>query len=211
MAIDELNNLTHEKSDFYAEYFGVMELPDEEIEERIDLANKLESSFFFILALILADSKNEEIQSNEYYTDILFNRYRDAVFDFYGEEITEDSYIDLLASRQSQVIVDETIIKIVDDYYTSEDRAMNISAEETNSVANYKRHLDYVKSGKQYKKINCRMDGRERKEHRLANGQVKPINEPFDVGGEKMMFMRDRSLGASDKNIIGCRCVTEYF
>lgn len=211
MAIDELNNLTHEKSDFYAEYFGVMELPDEEIEERIDLANKLESSFFFILALILADSKNEEIQSNEYYTDILFSSYRNAVVDFYGEEITEDSYLDLLASRQSQVIVDETILRIADDYYTSENRAMNISANESNSVANYHRELEMIKQGKTQKQWKTRMDGRERKEHKLANGQIVGIFEPFIVGGEKLMFPTDRSLGASDKNIIGCRCVAEYF
>lgn len=209
-AIDELNKPV-DSAEFYADYFGVMELPEKEIEDRIELANKFETVFYFILALILADSNNNELQSNEYYTFLLFNRYRDVVSNFYKKEIADDDYIYELAQRQSKVIVDETILKISDDYYSSETRAINISAEETNSVANYNMHLENVKNGKQHKRIKCRMDGKERKEHRLANGQVKPINEPFIVGGEKMMFMRDRSLGASDKNIIGCRCTTEYF
>ena len=34
-AMDELNKPISEEIDFYAEYFGVMDLPDEEIEERI--------------------------------------------------------------------------------------------------------------------------------------------------------------------------------
>lgn len=40
--------------------------------------------------------------------------------------------------------------------------------------------------------------------HREANGQIRNIDEPFDVGGEKLMFPRDPA--GSPANIIGCRC-----
>lgn len=55
-------------------------------------------------------------------------------------------------------------------------------------------------------KWNSFQDGRERIAHRLANGQYQPKGKPFLVGGEKLMYPRDGSLGASASNIINCRC-----
>lgn len=52
----------------------------------------------------------------------------------------------------------------------------------------------------------CSMDSDSRKWHKEANGQVVPIDEPFLVGGEKLMHPGDSSLGASAKNVIQCRC-----
>lgn len=34
------------------------------------------------------------------------------------------------------------------------------------------------------------IDGRTRDEHRLADGQIRELDEPFDVGGEKMQAPR---------------------
>lgn len=47
---------------------------------------------------------------------------------------------------------------------------------------------------------------RTRRTHREANNQVVPFDEPFIVGGEKLMFPGDSSLNASAKNLINCRC-----
>lgn len=47
-------------------------------------------------------------------------------------------------------------------------------------------------------------DGRTRHEHGMADGQTVNIDEPFIVGGEKMMFPADPS--ASGWNIYNCRC-----
>lgn len=49
-------------------------------------------------------------------------------------------------------------------------------------------------------------DDRTRPEHNSADGQEVPLDEPFIVGGEKMMFPADFSLGASPWNTINCRC-----
>ena len=50
------------------------------------------------------------------------------------------------------------------------------------------------------------LDGRERPAHHAADGQVQPIGTPFIVEGESLMEPGDTSLGASEDNIIGCRC-----
>lgn len=49
-------------------------------------------------------------------------------------------------------------------------------------------------------------DARTRPEHSHADGQVVPCDEPFEVGGEKLMFPGDKSLGASGWNLYNCRC-----
>lgn len=49
-------------------------------------------------------------------------------------------------------------------------------------------------------------DNRVRPDHARADGQIVANNEPFEVGGEKMMFPKDKSLGASPRNIYNCRC-----
>ena len=50
------------------------------------------------------------------------------------------------------------------------------------------------------------IDGRQRDSHAEANGQIRGIDEPFDVGGYQMMFPGDDSLGADLAEIIQCRC-----
>lgn len=49
-------------------------------------------------------------------------------------------------------------------------------------------------------------DGRTRHEHGMADGQRVGVKEPFTVGGEKLMFPGDASLGASGWNLYNCRC-----
>ena len=48
------------------------------------------------------------------------------------------------------------------------------------------------------------LDARTRPEHAEADGQVVGVDEPFIVGGEKLMFPGDRS--GSGWNIYNCRC-----
>ena len=47
--------------------------------------------------------------------------------------------------------------------------------------------------------------GRTRDAHMEADGQRKPINEPFEVGGELLRYPGDPA--GSAENIINCRCV----
>ena len=52
-------------------------------------------------------------------------------------------------------------------------------------------------------------DGRTRHEHGVADGQRVGVKEPFTVGGEKLMFPGDASLGASGWNLYNCRCAVK--
>lgn len=50
------------------------------------------------------------------------------------------------------------------------------------------------------------LDSRTRFAHLEADGQIKKIDEPFEVGNELLMYPSDSSLGASAGNTINCRC-----
>lgn len=46
--------------------------------------------------------------------------------------------------------------------------------------------------------------------HNDANGQIRNLTEPYEVGGELLMHPGDDSLGASLGNLANCRCVSTY-
>lgn len=49
-------------------------------------------------------------------------------------------------------------------------------------------------------------DNRTRHYHTEADGQIVDNDKPFTVGGEKLMFPGDGSMGASGWNLYNCRC-----
>ena len=53
-------------------------------------------------------------------------------------------------------------------------------------------------------------DKRTRRDHRNANGQTKPMDQPYLVGVDRLMFPGDTSLGASGRNVVVCRCTEGY-
>lgn len=54
------------------------------------------------------------------------------------------------------------------------------------------------------------LDERTREWHAEMDGTTIPNDEAFDVDGEQMMYPMDDSLGATGRNIYGCRCVSGY-
>lgn len=54
------------------------------------------------------------------------------------------------------------------------------------------------------KQWDSTMDGKTRPAHREADGQIRELDEYFDVGGEKM---KAPAVGGSAKNVCNCRCV----
>ncbi len=61
-----------------------------------------------------------------------------------------------------------------------------------------------------HKRWDTRGDDRVRPAHIAADGQSVLINDPFIVGGEHLMYPKDRNLGATDGNVINCRCRVGY-
>lgn len=66
-----------------------------------------------------------------------------------------------------------------------------------------------IKTNKK-KQWNDVQDNRVRKAHRHANGMVKPINEPFILQGQRLMYPGDSSYGASSDLWLNCRCYLTY-
>jgi uncharacterized protein with gpF-like domain len=86
-------------------------------------------------------------------------------------------------------------------------RARRIAQHETMTALNAATLEGYRQSKVVEKKEwMCACDERSREAHKKADGQIVAIDEPFIVGGEELMHPGDSSMGASAKNVIGCRC-----
>lgn len=198
---DELN--TTEKID-YTTYFGEMDLSDNEKEDRIALAKQLEPIFlYFFLKLLEGEIKTED------YKTYLADKYKNVAVKFMKtKEPTAylNSYIDEIADS----IVDATLGHEGSEYYTSLSRAMNIAANEANTVGNYRQYTQMVKQGYKYKMWVTMRDNKVRHTHVVANGDKVGIFDSFHIGNSEMSFPRDASLGAGAEEIVNCRCTLKY-
>jgi len=106
----------------------------------------------------------------------------------------------------------EEAVEIVKPQF--ENRIEIIAEMETGSMAGESRDIEAigisVGVNKSTKTWNALLDKRTRVSHAMADGQKVKILSHFIVAGEKLRFPKDASLGASTKNIMGCRCISEY-
>jgi uncharacterized protein with gpF-like domain len=89
-------------------------------------------------------------------------------------------------------------------------RAEAIANTETSAAFNFARAKAMKKAGVTHKKwllSQSPLIKEHRETHVNADGQVQPINDPFDVGGVKFMQPGDDALGAGPEDIINCHCV----
>jgi hypothetical protein len=188
----------------YEKYFGEMEITDKEKQERIKLAKKFESMFFSLFLMLLDENKDIE---NCY--KIADEEYCKIATKFLNTKQTP-AYINDYAAQITMSVIDTTIKNLNSDYYTSQDRAMNIAANEANSVGNYREQVEMVKQGYKFKVWRTMEDDRVRHTHTEVDNTKIGIFEHFNVGGSEMMFPKDTSLGASEEEIVNCRCSLEY-
>lgn len=64
----------------------------------------------------------------------------------------------------------------------------------------------FYQKGVRKKRWCTERDSRVRPTHRSAEGQIRLIEEPFQVGGYLLMFPGDTSLGAPASETANCRC-----
>lgn len=104
-------------------------------------------------------------------------------------------------------------LKLVSEKYLS--NTIRIARTETTRIENSARQSigdEGVRLGfKMWKRWVATGDARTRDEHLSADGQEVPNDEPFEIGGEQLMFPGDESLGASPENTINCRCTMVPF
>ncbi len=103
------------------------------------------------------------------------------------------------------LISEKSVPKNVRDIL-SKDRAARIAMNETNVIHNYLHHKKLMETQITHT-WDATLDGVTRRHHFEADGLTVPIDEPFVIAGERMMFPGDDSLGATAKNLINCRCI----
>ncbi len=95
----------------------------------------------------------------------------------------------------------------------SRGRAATIARTETHNSASFAHHSYYESAQNSLGMTMIKQwvstgDLRTRSAHSSANGQQRPMNEDFIVGGTPMAHAGDPKGGA--KNVINCRCVIVY-
>lgn len=191
----------------YEQFFGEMDLTDEQIAERIAGAERFEEMMLAYFALVEFNGGIDDT-NRDAVTDFLVGRYRTEVLSMmfmdyqmedhavqFGEEITRST---------EEHISDE------DPYWLSEDRAMFIAENESNELFEHEDYIEALQQGRTHKVWRTILDGRERKTHRDADSQRVPILKPFRVGGYEMQYPRDDSHGAPPSEIVNCRCSMRY-
>lgn len=196
---DEINRL----------YFSTMQIPESEKQERIQLAKK----FYKLLVPYFEKQKETRRLDAETFT-IMEDVYVKQLSDIYKTATstgTYDTWANLHADKFARDVTGSTMNwkRGSPNNAFTEVRAKEISLNEANLFFNQKAHSDKARKH-QYHVWHAHRDERTRKPHYLADGQIRPINEPFDIGGYKMMFPMDDSLGAPPEMIVNCRC-TESF
>jgi len=201
LKFDELNSLSR---DTYEEYFDEMGVPAAAKKDRVLVAMALEDGFLDVLSWIQLKKDRGE----QFFLDSI-PMFEQA---FLAAAITriDDESIRQTANDFANEVALSTFNNQDKPYFLSVDRAINMAATESNAINGYGEFVDAKSLGKRSKKWNAIIDGNEREWHNEANGMVVPIDEPFEVGGELMMYPLDTSLGAGADNIANCRCWLTY-
>ena len=199
LRFDELHSLSRE---IYESYFDVMPVSQDQKTDRVLIAMALEDRFIEILSLVEIRQKQDKPWLGEVIELFML------AFLAVANRRVDDDEIRAKAERFGQEVGLSTFAHQGEEYYTSADRAINMAATEANAIMCYGELADAIKRGCTRKTWKTIIDGREW--HHEENGVTIPITEPFEVGGELMMYPLDDSLGASADNIANCRCCAIY-
>lgn len=203
--IDELKSIRKELDELsatqeIAKYFEEMELPSEEIELRIKVANDFQRFFRDLFLAMLAGEGLRESYIND-----IRNEYI-RICDRY-DLIPNMAHIDRLA----ETIVVNTLQNIDTEYYTSIGRSISIAECETNNSANYDDLQDAINNGYTQKTWVTMRDNKVRETHVALDGATIGINEFFQVGNAEMLYPCDELNGFDyPEELVGCRCTVLY-
>lgn len=213
--MDKLNDIGR-KSIPYDEYFGAMELTDEQKEKRKSMAEEIADIMIFLYSLLEVHSEynidvNSSFASSEIkkrYMDVINNIMDDVIVPIHKDEIL--SYLDRYSNEFAEDIIRSTLENQGDDYYTSNDRAIFVAENEANTCWNFIEYEEAIESGKTRKTWIDKRDNKERNTHLEVGGETIGIDDYFVVGDSLMLFPKDTSMGAEAKEIINCRCTIKY-
>lgn len=209
LSFDELNQLKggnyQRRSVPYDNYFGEMDLPKQEQKKRKEFSLKFEEIMFFLFSLLaIADEYGYEDQ--EFIERELVKKYSELVLQYIDVDEYLENYIDEFAKET----IATTKKNKQDPYYESEDRAMYIAENESNTIFNYAQFVTAIKDGYKTKTWNTERDRYVRHSHTLVESKTVNIDMPFVVGDSLMMFPKDTSYDANPKEIVNCRCTITF-
>jgi hypothetical protein len=217
MEIDKLNNTTREIEEPYIdfeEYFSKMDLPQSEIDKRIEMANDIKDDmmFLFLLIMLYRDNLGMTGETYELYIEVIIGSFKaryEATLRKYFPNMEEQlqSYVEYFTELQ----VTRTLQNMEDDYYLSDERTYNIGANEANVVGDLVMFEQAKQDGKTKKKWIDMRDNRERKTHLAVGGTILPIDDYFTVGKSKMLFPHDYQNCNDEAELSNCRCSIHYF
>lgn len=190
----------------YEQYFGEMDLTEEEKEKRIKLAQDLEEAMLFFFALLATMTANA-YANIQFAIDSLVARYAACL----GQYMDLDEYISGRIMQFATETLETTQSHADDGWYTSNDRAMLVAENESNTSWNYDEYRTAVKSGKTKKKWIAMQDKRVRHTHRQLSGKTIPIESIFLVGNSEMYFPKDETFSPETCETANCRCSIKYF
>lgn len=208
---DEMNVLSGQtlndlKDSPYYDFFIKMDLPDDEIAKRIETAEEFEDAFLVILsyALVLYQQGNFEKQTIQ-------ERFRKSYLEVGGKRISDESwYLTQRAMEFSESVTDTTEKYIDSEYYTSLERAMQMSRTESNVVNNYGYFQEMSEQGYTKKQWRTMLDKKVRDSHKVKEGEIIGIYDYFNVNGYSMMFPADTTFSPPASEIAGCRCSLNF-
>lgn len=201
---DELNKLVgYKRSMSINKFFDEMRITTEQKRLRKAFARQLEEEMVWLMAFLFYSKDNPQ-----YMTALqeARERYRQVA----DRNLLFDAYVADRIQRSTAEIIDATARHSDDPYYYSKDRARMVSENESNTLWSNSEFYDAVKNNS-YKQWLTIIDGHERDSHGEINGKTLPIDEPFQLQGGMVLFPRDESYGASDDELIGCRCSLRFF
>lgn len=212
LRFDEINNLVTNstvriRSTPYEQYFGKMHISDERKQRRVDIARKLQPTFQYLFYLIEAT-----IQYDFLDYEFVIEQFEIELRTVLEQLVIVDAYFDGYVTYLADEIVKATYNNIdevdPDDYWLSEDRAIFISENEANTIANYEELQEALEDGYLFKTWVTMGDMRVRKDHDEVNGETIPIGEYFEVGGSQMLFPHD--VENAPEQTVNCRCSLDF-
>ena len=193
-------------------YFDEMNILKADKDMRVRMCDKLEKELIDIFEWV------SNFGIHFFYWEILdkkmHDRYVKIILEEYKEIEDKEELIELLAyeffENTTQLIEEADGDKEKLKKALSKERARICARNETNKAVETLNYDDAVSKGFRKKKWKTMLDGKERPSHRNANGQIVDINEPFTIGGSKMLHPFDTTFDAPLSEILNCRCTVEY-
>jgi len=210
LEFDKLNTISlieipeeRKRSEPYETYFGDMYLTEEQIEDRKEVASRMEEPLRDFLLLIMIGLATGVVLYEEAREELLQN--------LIAQNIAEVEYLETLTAD----ITDSTRRHPNDDWYFSEDRVIFISENEANTIMNGTEFQEARNRGMTRKQWIGMKDKRERETHVKMNDMILPIDEYFLVGEAICLYPKDvvspyTTLPEHPEELVNCRCQIRY-